>query len=187
MGADMDPFKTLEALIDRPGTLTGPERPEGLGRAGLLGYFAGTLGLFTFLRMQEAVPPGVLSFLAVFTLVLAANFLFAGIMHLFMDLTGAERRGGAARLFLAFGCTDLLLTLLVPLGFFAGVKVLNPFLWFCLCILALIYARVRLVRRLYAVSANKALLAVWLPYAGLTALFFAGFLYGMVWLVWLVV
>jgi len=183
----MNPINTLEALIDRPEIISGPERPEGLGRTGLLGYFAGTLGLFMFLRMQEAVPPGTLSFLTVLALVLAANFLFAGIMHLFMDLTGDGSRGGASRLFLAFGCTDFLLTLLVPLGFFSGIKAFNGFLGFCLCILLLIYARVRLVRRLYSVSANKALLSVGLPYAGLLALFFIGFFYGLVWLIWLLV
>lgn len=183
----MNPFAALETLIDRPEILAGPERPEGLGRAGLLGYFTGTLGLFMFMRMQEAVPPGALSFLAALLFVLAANFFFAGVIHLFMDLTGAGLRGSAARLFLAFGCSDFLLTLLLPLGFFAGLKVFNGLLWFCLCFLAVIYARVRLVRRLYAVSANKALLSVWLPYGGLFLLFFAGLVYGLFWLVWLVI
>ena len=181
----MNLFKTLENLIDRPETLSAQERPEGLGRAGLLGYFAGTLGLFTFLRMQSAVPPGVSSFLFVLLFVLGANFFFAGVMHLFMDLTGA--RGSAARLFLAFGCSDYLLTLLVPLGFFAGLDLLGGFVWLCLCLLAVIYARVRLVRRLYPVSINKALLSVWLPYAGFSLVFFSALVYGLVWLVWLVV
>jgi hypothetical protein len=183
----MNPLHTLETLIEDPAVLAGPARPVGLGRTGMLGYFAGTLGLFTFLRLQAAVPPGALSFLTVLLLVLAANFLFAGIMHLFLDLTGADRPGGSGRLFLAFGCTDFLLTLLVPLGFFDGAKLFNGFLGFCLCLLVLIYARVRLVRRLYAVSANKALLAVWLPYGLLSALFFTGLLYGLVWLGWLLV
>ncbi|OGR44491.1 MAG: hypothetical protein A2X35_00040 [Elusimicrobia bacterium GWA2_61_42] len=187
----MNPINTLEALIDRPETITGPERPAGLGRAGLLGYFSGTLGLFMFLRMQGAVPPGVFSFLSAYLFVLAANFFFAGVIHLFMDLTcaapsGANGRGRAARLFLAFGCTDYLLALLVPLGFLSGVKVLNGFLWFGLCFLAVIYARVRLIRRLYTVSVNKALLSVWLPYGGIFLLFFAGLVYGMIWLFWLI-
>lgn len=181
----MNLFKTLENLIDRPETLGAPERPEGLGRAGLLGYFAGTLGLFTFLRMQSAIPPGAASFLFVLLFVLGANFFFAGVMHLFMDLTGA--RGSAARLFLAFGCSDYLLTLLVPMGFFAGLGLLGGFIWLCLGFLAVIYARVRLVRRLYPVSINKALLSVWLPYAGFSVIFFSAFIYGLVWLVWLVV
>jgi hypothetical protein len=50
-----------------------------------------------------------------------------------------------------------------------------------------IYARVRLVRRLYPVSGNKALLSVWLPYFGLSAVFFSAFLYGLVWVIWLLI
>jgi hypothetical protein len=180
----MNLLKTLENLIDRPETLGATERPEGLGRAGMLGYFAGTLGLFVFLRMQSAIPPGIPSFLMVLLFVLAANFLFTGVMHLFMDLTGVK--GSASRLFLAFGCSDYLLTLLVPMGF-SGLDVLNGFVWLCLCFLAVIYARVRLVRRLYPVSLNKAVLSIWLPYTGFSLIFFAAFIYGLAWLIWLVV
>jgi hypothetical protein len=117
--------------------------------------------------------------------VLSANFFFAGVMHLFMDLTGV--RGSASRLFLAFGCSDYFMALLVPLAFFAKLNVINGFLLFCLCFLVVLYARVRLVRRLYPVSAAKALLSVWLPYAGLGAVCFTVFVYSIAWLVWLVV
>jgi len=41
------------------------------------------------------------------------------------------------------------------------------------------------VRRLYPVSGNKALLAVWLPYFGAGTLFFTGLVYGFIWLFWL--
>ncbi|MBI5743659.1 MAG: hypothetical protein HY952_03845 [Elusimicrobia bacterium] len=182
-------LSTLEVLIDRPEALAAYEKPAGLGRAGFAGYFAGTLGLFMFLRLQAMVPPGALSLLAMFFFVLAANFLFAGVIHLFMELTGADPapRGGAARLFQAFGCTDFLLAALVPLGFLHRANVFNGLLGFCACILVLLWARVRLVRRLYPVSGNKALLAVWLPYAALTALFFVGLVYGLAWFVWLLV
>ncbi len=181
----MNIFSALETVIERPETLAAEAGPEGLGRTGMLGYFAGTLGFFAFLRMFSAVPPGIMSFSVVFILLLAANFFFASSIHLFMDLTGAK--GRASRLFLAFGCSDFLLALLVPLAFFAKLQVLNGFLWFCLCLLAVVYARVRLVRRLYPVSANKALLSICLPYAGLGAVFFAVSVYAVAWLVWLVV
>ncbi|MDO8803437.1 MAG: hypothetical protein Q7R35_03310 [Elusimicrobiota bacterium] len=181
----MDLFSALELVIVRPETLVAEARPEGFGRTGLLGYFFGTLGLFVCLRMFSAVPPGMMSFGVVLTLVLAANFFFASSIHLFMDFTGAK--GSASRLFLAFGCSDYFLALLVPLAFFAKLDVLNGFLWFCLCFLVVIYARVRLVRRLYPVSTNKALLSVWLPYAGLCAVFFVSFVYSLAWLVWLVI
>jgi len=181
----MNPLNTLQTLIEDPAALLAAERPAGLGRTGLLGYLAGTLGFFLFLRLFSAVPPGAISFLVVLGFVLAFNFFFAGVMHLFLDLTGA--RGSSARLFLAFGCSDLLLALLVPLAFFAKLGYVNGFVVLCLCFLLVIYARVRLVRRLYSVSANKALLAVWLPYAGLSAVLFTAFVYSIAWLVWLVI
>ena len=181
----MNPITTLELLVEDPAALLAAERPEGLGRTGLLGYFAGALGFFVFMRLFSAVPPGVVSFLVVLAFVLAFNFFFAGVMHLFLDLTGA--RGSAGRLFLAFGCSDLLLSLLVPLAFFSKLGYVNVFLALCLGVLLVIYARVRLVRRLYDVSSNKALLAVWLPYAGLSALLFTGFIYAVAWLAWLII
>jgi hypothetical protein len=181
----MNPFAALENVINRPETLAGEARPAGLGRTGLLGYFAGTLGLFVFLRMFSAVPPGVMSFTVLLTLVLALNYFAASSVHLFMDFTGA--RGSAARLFLAFGCADYFLALLVPLAFFAKLQILSAFLWFCLCFLLLFYARVRLVRRLYPVSINKALLSLCLPYAGLGAVCFAVFVYSIYWMVWLII
>lgn len=181
----MNPFAALETFIDRPETLSGEARPDGFGRAGMLGYFTGTLGLFVYLRMFSAVPPGIMSFGVVLALVLALNFFLASSMHLFMDFTGAK--GSSSRLFLAFGCSDYFLALLVPLAFFAKLQVLNGFLWFCLCFLVVLYARVRLVRRLYPVSVNKALLSVWLPYAGLGAVFFTVSVYSIAWLVWLVI
>lgn len=181
----MAALDVLETLIDRPEALAAPEAPAGLGRTGLLGYFAGTLGLFMFLRLEAAVPPGVLSFTALFLVVLAANFFFAGVINLFMELTGARGpAGGAARLFQGFGCTDFLLTLLVPMGFLDGARFFSGFLGFGLCILLLLYSRVRLVRRLYQVSANKSLLAVWLPYFGAGALFFIVLVYASTWLFW---
>ncbi|MBI4351770.1 MAG: hypothetical protein HY550_10040 [Elusimicrobia bacterium] len=181
----MNPFTALENFLERPEMLAEEPRPAGLGRTGLLGYFAGTLGLFAALRMFSAVPPGIMSFAVVLLFVLALNYFLASSIHLFMDFTGA--RGGAGALFLAFGYTDYFLALLVPLTFFAKLEVLNGFLWFCLCFLLVVYARVRLIRGLYPVSANKALLSLCLPYAALGAVGFMAFVYSIAWLVWLVV
>jgi hypothetical protein len=181
----MSVLSSLADLLDRPETLTAEPRPAGLGRAAMLGYAAGTLGGFVFLRLFAAVPPGVLSYLVVLTFVLAANFLFSGMTHLFMDLTGAK--GGAGRLFLAFGLTDYFFALLVPLALFSKLGAPGAFLSGCLVLALVVYARVRLIRRLYPVSANKALLSVLLPYAAFCGLFFLVFGYSVAWLVWLVV
>lgn len=181
----MNPIFSLAELIESPESLNAEPRPAGLGRAAMLGYALGTLGGFVFLRLYSAVPPGVLSFLVVLGFVLAANFLFSGVTHLFMDLTGA--RGSAGRLFLAFGCTDYLFALLVPLAFFSKLGAPGAFFSVLGVVTLVVYARVRLIRRLYPVSSNKALLSVLLPYAVLCCLFFLGFVYSLAWLVWLVV
>lgn len=181
----MNPFNTLGALIDRPELLAAEEKPEGLGRASMLGYFCGTLGIFMFLRIFSAVPPGFISFTLVLMLVLALNFFMAGVIHLFMDLTGASGRAG--RLFQSFGLTDYLLTMLVPVAFLAKAGTLSAFIWYCLCVLLLIYARVRIVRRLYPVSANKAVLSVMLPYAGIFTVAFLASVYFLAWMIWLMI
>ena len=184
----MNPVATLESLLDRPETLAAPEKPEGLGRTGLLGYAAGTAGVFMFLRMNGAVPPGLLSFLTVLTFVLSANYLFAAAIHLFMDLTGAPApAAGAARLFLAFGCTDYLMAMLLPFGFLDGVRLLHWLPGLLICVSSLLYARVRVIRRLYPVSNNKSVLSLLLPFFAFGTLFFVGMLYGLIWLVWIVV
>lgn len=181
----MNPLDTLSAVIENPGMLGAPEKPQGLGRTGMLGYLCGTIGIFFFLRIFSLVPPGFLSFTAVLLFVLALNFFMVGVIHLFMDLTGA--RGGAARLFQSFGLTDYLLTLMVPVAFLAKAGYINAFLGYCFCVLALIYARVRIVRRVYPVSANKAVLSVLLPYAGLVVVSFLAWIYLLIWMFWLVI
>ena len=181
----MGPLDFLGALLERPETLTAEPRPAGLGRSALLGYAAGTLGGFMFLRLYSAVPPGLLSYLVVLAFVLAANFLFAGVTHLFMDLTGA--RGAAGRLFLAFGLSDYFFALLVPLAFFAKLGGTGALLAVCAVLTVVVTARVRYIRRLYPVSSNKALLGVLLPYAAASALGFLAFVYFIAWMVWLVV
>lgn len=181
----MNPLDFLGTLLERPELLTAEPRPAGLGRAAMLGYAAGTLGGFMFLRLFSAVPPGVVSYLVVLAFVLAANFLFSGVTHLFMDLTGA--RGAAGRLFLAFGLSDYFFALLVPLAFFSKLGAPGAFLSVCLVLAIVVTARVRYIRRLYPVSSNKALLGVLLPYAAAMCVCFLAFVYSMAWLVWLIV
>lgn len=181
----MNPINTLASIIDDPGRLSAPEKPVGLGRTGMLGYLFGTIGVFFFLRIFSAVPPGFFSFLSVLTFVLSLNFFMAGVIHLFMDLTGA--RGGAGRLFQAFGLTDYLLALLVPVAFLARAEHINAFLGYSFCVLGLIYARVRIVRRVYTVSTNKAALSVLLPYAWLGIVSFLASVYMLAWMIWLVI
>lgn len=181
----MNGFDALVSLFDKPGSLSAESEPDGLGQAGLIGYAAGAVGFFVFMRLFSALPPGNVSFLSVFALILAADMAFTGFMHLFMELTGVK--GSASRLFLSFGCTNLLFALLVPLGFLSKLRGGGAFLPFLVCLLGVLYARVALVRRLYPVSFNKAALAVWLPYAVFGGAFFLGFTYLMVWSFWVLI
>jgi len=181
---NINPFNTLESVIERPEVLADKEPLAGLGRTGMLGYVLGTLGLFVYFRMFSVVPPGKISFLLMLSIVLLVNLLFTAVMHLFMELTGVSGRAG--RLFHAFGYSDYFLTLLVPAGFFVKLGFLNAFFCFCLCFSVVVYARVALVRKLYPVSANKAVLSVGLPYALFSGLAVLGFSSSIYWLVWLV-
>ncbi|MCX5784704.1 MAG: hypothetical protein NTX59_03355 [Elusimicrobia bacterium] len=181
----MNFFGTLSGLVDS--TKETLENPSGIdfARPGLAGYAVGTLSIFVFFRMGALVPPGFFSLLSLFAAVLAVNFLFAGVIHLFLEMTGAP--GSAGRLFSLFGIGEFFWTLLLPFGFLGKLGYLNSFLWFSLCFLFVFCARIEFIRRLYFVSRNKALLAVWLPYAGVAAALTASFIYAIVWLVWLVV
>lgn len=178
-------FKALAAVMDKPELLAG-EMPEGFSKAGAAGYVAGALGFFAYMRVFAAVPPGLLSFLIVLMLLAAADFVFTSVMHLFMELTGVKG-GRASNMFLAFGCTSFIFGLLVPLAFLTRLNNNGAFLAFLLCLGGVLYARVALVRRIYPVSFNKSVLAVWLPYAAFTGLSFLAFTYGMVWCVWLMI
>ena len=181
----MDFLGALSGLVDSPKETL--ENPYGIdfSRPGLAGYAIGTLSIFIFLRMDSLVPPGIFSFLALLTAVLAVNFFFAAIIHLFLEMTGAP--GSAFRLFSLFGVGEFVWILLLPFGFLGKFGYLNSFFWFSLCFVLIPIVRIIFVRRLYFVSNNKALLAVWLPYAGAAAALMAAFIYAIVWMVWLII
>ena len=181
----MDFFGTLSGLVDSPRETLENSSGISFTRPGLAGYAFGTLSIFVFLRMGSLVPPGVFSFLALFTAVLAGNFFFAAVIHLFLEMTGAP--GSAPRLFSLFGVGEFFWILLLPFGFLGKLGYLNFFLWFSLCFVFILIARMVFIRRLYSISRNKALLAVWLPYAAVAAGLMAAFIYATVWLIWLVI
>ncbi|HBA60551.1 MAG TPA: hypothetical protein DCZ92_06990 [Elusimicrobia bacterium] len=181
----MDSFHVLTEVLQRPALLAGPERLTGINRTGIFGYFTGTLGAFMFMRLYSAIPPGVMSFMMVFGFVIALNLLLAAVIHLFMEMTDAP--GSAHRLFTAFGYSDYLLTLLLPLGFIAKLNYIPPFVCIFLCAGLVVYARVMLIKRVYPVSVNKALLAIALPYAAFMTVCFFGAIYSLAWFVWLLI
>jgi len=166
-----------QGFIDRAGT-------RETGWAGVSGYLFGTFSIFIFLRMFSAVLPGVYSFLNVLLVVTAVNFLFAAVIHLFLEMTGSN--GKALKLFFLFGLTEFLWVLLIPLGFIARLGLIHPVIDLFICFFVIIIARISLTRRLYSISRNKALLALGLPYAAAAAGFLIVFVYAIVYLVWLV-
>ncbi len=175
---------TLAELVDEPRNFIDRADIRKTGRAGLTGFLFGALSLFIFLRLFSAVPPGGSSLLIVLFAVLMVNFASASAMHLFLEMTGAG--GSALRLFFLFGFTELLWTALLPLGFLAKAGFIGPTAALLLCLCAILAARISLMRRLYVISRNKALLALSLPCAALTATFIIFFIYAIVYVVWLV-
>ena len=181
----MNLVSAVSDLLDGPHEFVRDAKNAGLGWTGLAAYALGVFSCYVFLRLFSAVPPGIYSFSNIFLLALGLNFFFAASIHLFLEMTGSE--GSAVRLFLMFGFTELFWGLLVPLGFLAKLGCLTPVSDFLLCFLFVIIGRIAMIKRLYSVSSNKAFLAVGLPYAALIAGSFMAFVYGIVYLVWLVI
>jgi len=181
----MNLIETVATVVDEPQEFIDRAGGGETGWTGMCGYLIGTLSIFVFLRIFSAVPPGVYSFLNVLTIILGMNFFFASAMHLFLEMTGS--RGAALKLFFLLGVTDFFWVVLIPLGFLAKLGYLNPVADFLLCFIIMILARISLMRRLYSISRNKALLALSVPYAVVAAASLLVFIYGIVYLVWLVV
>ncbi len=181
----MNFISTVSDLLDAPKEfIDRPARGE-LAWAGVFGYLIGTFSLFTVLRLFYIVPPGVYSFMNVLALVFGVNFFFAAGIHLFLEMTGAG--GDALKLFLLFGMTELFWAVLIPLAFMAKLDYLNPAVDFLLCFIFIVVARISLIRRLYSISRPKALLSIAMPYAAVFAGLLMVFVYGIVYLVWLVI
>ena len=181
----MNLISTVSDLVDEPQGFIDRASGRETGWAGISGFLIGTLSIFIFLRLFSAVPPGVYSFLNVLAIVLGMNFFFASAMHLFLEMTGS--RGAALKLFFLLGVTDFFWAVLIPLGFLARLDYMNPVVDFLICFVIVLLARISLMRRLYSISRNKALLALGLPYTALSAGSVMLFVYGIMYLVWLVV
>ena len=181
----MNLIATVADLLDDPQDAVSRTAGRELGWAAMTGYLLGIFSLFTFLRLFSAIPPGVYSFLNVLALALGVNFFFASGIHLFLEMTGSG--GNALKLFFLFGLTELFWVLLIPLGFLAKLDYLNPVADILLCFIIIIIARISVIRRLYSISRNKALLSVAMPYAAVVAGFLMVSIYAIVYLVWLII
>jgi hypothetical protein len=171
-------------IVDNPAGSLAVLTRKRLGAAGWAGYFFGSLSLFVFLRMFMFIPGGIASFLVLFILLRTMNFVSAASVHLALETASAE--GSALRLFLAFGLAEAFWAFAVPLAFFARLGYISPFLAFMLTLLIVFYARVRLIKGLYAAGSRKAVLSVLAPFYAMCVLGFMGFAWMLGWMIWAV-
>lgn len=176
---------TISGLIDSPETFIRTNESGDFSFAGFLGYFVGAISFFLFLRMFNLVPAGTFSFLMLFATLLCGNFIFAGIIHLFLELMG--KKGDILKLFFLGGIAEFFWSILLPLGFAAKLDYLNSvlvlFAVFCLVIMA----RIIFARHIYRLGGFKAFVAVATPYFVLSL---GGFIFAMcvfAWFIWLIV
>lgn len=176
---------TLSGLIDSPESFIHANENGKFSFAGFLGYFVGALSFFVFLRMFNLVPAGTFSFLILFATLLCGNFIFAGIIHLFLELMG--KKGDILKLFFLSGIAEFFWSILIPLGFAAKLDYLNSVLVLLVVFSLVILARIIFARHIYRLGGFKAFIAVAAPYFVLS---FGGFIFAVcvfAWVIWLIV
>ncbi|MEA3306929.1 MAG: hypothetical protein U9Q34_03990, partial [Elusimicrobiota bacterium] len=117
---------TLGGLIDSTESFIENNENTEFSFSGFLGYFIGALSFFVFLRMFNLVPAGTFSFFILFAALLCGNFIFAGIIHLFLELMG--KKGDVLKLFYLSGIAEFFWSILIPLGFAAKLDYINSVL-----------------------------------------------------------
>lgn len=165
--------------------LCGDSVPEWLPSMGMIGYAAGYIGFFAYLRLCGSVFPGVFSCLLLVIMMLAAEMLSVAIIHLFISFSG--KKGNAATLFYLFGCSCFLFTLFIPAGILARISQ-SAAGWFFLALYAAIFVfRVKMLRRTYShISIGKSVLAIFIPGIMLQAMLYLFMIYGIVNGIWLI-
>ena len=176
---------TISGLIDSPESFIKTNENEKFSFAGFLGYFVGALSFFVFFRMFNLVPAGIFSFLILFATLLCGNFIFAGIIHLFLELMG--KKGDILKLFFLSGIAEFFWSILIPLGFAAKLNYLNSVLVLLGVFSLVILARIIFARYIYRLGGFKAFVAVVTPYFVLSL---GGFIFAIcifAWFIWLIV
>ncbi|MCK5358715.1 MAG: hypothetical protein KAJ48_09995 [Elusimicrobiales bacterium] len=176
---------TISGLIDSPESFIKTHENSEFSFAGFLGYFVGTLSFFVFFRMFNLVPAGTFSFLILFATLLCGNFIFAGIIHLFLELMG--KKGDILKLFFLGGVAEFFWSILIPLGFAAKLNYINSVLVLLTVFSLVIVVRIIFAKYIYRLGGFKAFVAVATPYFVLSI---GGFIFSIcvfVWVVWLVV
>lgn len=176
---------TISGLIDSPESFIKTNDSTEFSLPGFLGYFVGALSFFIFLRMFNLVPAGTFSFLILFATLLCGNFIFAGIIHLFLELMG--KKGDILKLFFLSGVAEFFWSILIPLGFAAKLNYVNSVLVLLAVFSIVLLARILFARYIYRLGGFKAFIAVAAPYFVLSL---SGFVFSVcvfAWLIWLIV
>ncbi|MBU2530313.1 MAG: hypothetical protein KKD35_04665 [Elusimicrobia bacterium] len=176
---------TISGLIDSPESFIKTNENGAFSLAGFIGYFVGTLSFFIFLRMFNLVPAGTFSFFILFATLLCGNFIFAGIIHLFLELMG--KKGDALKLFFLSGIAEFFWCILIPLGFAAKLNFLNSVVVLFTVFGLVIAARIIFAKYIYRLGGFKAFIAIATPYFVLSM---GGFIFAIcvfAWVIWLIV
>ncbi|MCG2725865.1 MAG: hypothetical protein L6420_06355 [Elusimicrobia bacterium] len=152
----------ISGLIDSPESFIEANENSKFSFAGVLGYFVGALSFFVFLRMFNLFPSGIFSFIMLFSAMLCGNFIFAGIIHLFLEVTG--KKGDALKLFFLSGIAEFFWSILIPFGFAVKLDYLNAVLVLFTVFCLVIAARIAFAKYIYRLGGFKAFVAVSFPY-----------------------
>lgn len=141
----------------------------------VLGYFAGAVAFTLFIMIVNPFVIGIWSLIGIFAVALFSNFLFSGIINLFVEIIGGK--GDAFRLFCATGLGDFIWGILVPLAFWVKAGVITAFSAFFMAVVLVMWFRARAIRTLYGISGFKALATLsfnyfLLPFAALLFVFY---------------
>ena len=175
----------ISGLIDSPENFIKANENDKFSFVGFLGYFTGALSFFVFLRMFNLFPSGTFSFFMLFSALICGNFIFAGIIHLFLELMG--KKGDILNLFFLSGISEFFWSMLIPLGFVVKLNYLNGalvlFAVFCLVLMV----RIIFAKYIYRLGGFKAFVAVFMPYFVLSLGGFVFAICGFAWLIWIMV
>jgi len=144
----------------------------------LLGYLAGAVSLMLFVMMVKPFSISAFSLLVILSAALFSNFLFSGMVHLFLNFLG--KNGDALKLFCATGIGDFIWGVLLPLGFWTRLGVLGPFSSFFIAAVLVVSFRVVAIGRIYRMNVLSAFMSLMLNYVLFPFVVFMFALYALV-------
>ncbi len=166
-----------------PELLSAESAAEELRRPGLLGYLAGCLGLFAYLRMSSSVFPGLTAFILFVIITLLTEAMNAGLAHFFLNISG--KKGSAASMFYIFGCSSFIYTFAIAAGIIDNFSATAGACVITVLAVWVFILRIKLIRRAYInVSAGRAFAAMLVPGIILHSLLWISLIYWIACSIW---